>query len=317
MPQAAWRSRSHLRAETSSLARLDWELRTGRYVSVTRDALLPATVSDDLWQRSGAALSTQHPGALISRRTAAVLHEFPWLPDCWPHERICVEAPPDDTTRSSREGIDRRLCFVPPVDATDLDGLRITSIARTAVDLARHEPRDLVVPILDGLLTEGRTTTPELLAVLAGMRRVRQVRVARDLVGQARAGVGSPRETHMRLRIVDAGLPEPDTNLLIQEDGITLAQGDLGYWRWLIWIEYDGREPHEELRINGADQTKDRWLRRRGWVVMRLTNRDYYRPGTFLRELQDEIRDAPMRIAALRSSRSPEVAAARLALGLT
>ena len=46
-----------------------------------------------------------------------------------------------------------------------------------------------------------------------------------------------------------------------------LAQGDLGYWRWMIWIEYDGEEYHALRRFDGRDQRKDRWLSRRGWEV--------------------------------------------------
>jgi len=270
----------------------------------------------NLWQRCGAALSTQHPDAMIGRETAAVAHNFLWLPDQWAATRdIRVDAPREDTTRSSRRGLDRRLCAIPPEDVWDWDGLRVASIARTAVDLARYHDRSVVVPILDSLLTQERCSREQLLACLDRMVHVRHVRRAREMVELARPGAASPRETHTRLQMLDAGLPEPDVNLLIMNGAQLLAQGDLGYWRWLIWIEYDGEEYHMLRRWDGKDQRKDRWLGRRGWEVFRLTNSDYHAPAEFLSQVEVARAEAPARIAAMDPGRSPEVAEARRLLG--
>jgi hypothetical protein len=315
MAEPAWRDREALRALGWSDQRIDTELRRGSCRPVARGAHLPLIVADDLWQRCGAALTTQHPVAAISRRTAAVALDFPWLPGDWATATdICVDAPREDLTRSSRRGLSRRLSALPPEDIDVWRDLRITNHPRTAVDLARYEQRSVVVPILDWLLTEEVCTREQLRAVCDRMVRVQRVRRARQFIDLARAGVASPRETHTRLRITDAGLPEPDVNLEITCDGVVLAQGDLGYWRWLIWIEYDGKEWHDPRRARGDDQNKDRWLSRRGWEVMRLVNRDYHQPSVFLSQLADAIRDAPARIAALDPSRSPEARAARLLL---
>lgn len=219
---------------------------------------------------------------------------FAWLPDDWAGaDRICVDAPREDVTRSARTGLDRRLSALPDEDVELWNGLRVTTDARTGVDLARYEPRHLVVPILDWLLTEQRCSREQMVAVLDRMVRVPHVRRARQFVDLARPGVASPRETHARLGMLDAGLPDPDVNLEIVQNYVVVAQGDLGYWRWLIWIEYDGREFHELRRFFGDDQSKDRWLGRRGWEVFRLTNKDHYRPKAFHRELRSAIADAP------------------------
>lgn len=317
MTQPAWRDRRQLEDDGWGKGRLDNAIRSGRVHRVTRGALLPASADNELWQRCGAALSTQHPLAAVSRRTAALAHQFLWLPDAWGlAERLCIDAPRDDLTRSSRAGLDRRLSALPDEDVTLWQGLRITSEARTGVDLARYEPRHVAVPVLDWLLTDKRCSREELVAVMDRMVRVPHVRRARQLVDLARAGVASPRETHTRLQLLDALFPEPDVNLEIWQDHILLAQGDLGYWRWLIWIDYDGREFHELRRFFGDDQRKDRWLGERGWSVFRLTNKDHYAPATFHRQLRAAIAEAPTRIAALSPSRSPEAAAARIALGI-
>ena len=318
MTQATWRDRRALGDEGLSKNQIDNAIRRGRLHQLTRGVLVPALCQEDLWQRCSAALSTQHPEAAVSRRTAAVARRFAWLPANWscPDTDVCVDAPRSDLTRSARSGLDRRIAALPPEDVVLWRGLRVTNDARTGVDLARYEPRDLAVPVLDWLLTAQRCTREELVSVCDRMVRVPHVRRARRFIDLARPGVDSPRESHTRLHIIDADLPEPDVNLQIREEALLLAQGDLGYWRWLIWIDYDGRDVHELRRLYGQDQRKDRWLGRRGWEVFRLTNRDHHEPSMFLSQLRRAIADAPARIAALSSSRSPEVAAARIALGI-
>ena len=311
MPEPQWQLRSNLTAAGKSRVAIDGIVRSGAAVPCFRGVLLPEHATGDLWQRCGAALSTQHPEAMIGRETSALVHNFPWRPDSWAVRAICVDAPREDTTRSSRRGLDRRLSAIPPEDVWSWGGLRVASIARTAIDIARYHPRGLVLPILDGLLTQERCTRAELLECVDRMVRVPHVQRARQMVGDAREGVASPRETHTRLRIIDAGLPEPDVNLLIERGQQILAQGDLGYWRWMIWIEYDGEEYHALRRFDGRDQRKDRWLIRRGWEVIRLTNEDHHSPAEFLGQLEAAIREAPARVATMDPARSPEVAAAR------
>jgi len=317
MTEPAWRDRRQLRSDGWTNGRLDNAIERGRLHAVTHGALLPATEFASLWQRCGAALSTQHPSAAISRRSAALAQQIPWLPDDWAtSDLICVDAPREDLTRSARRGLDRRLSALPAEDVELWRGLRVTTDARTGVDIARYEPRHVAVPILDWLLTQQRCTREDMVYVIDRMVRVPHVRRARQFVDLARIGVASPRETHTRLQMLDACLPDPDVNLEILLDGTVVAQGDLGYWRWLIWIEYDGREFHEMRRFFGDDQTKDRWLGRRGWEVFRLTNKDHYSPSGFHRQLRAAIAEAPARIAALSPTRSPEVAAARVSLGI-
>jgi len=213
--------------------------------------------------------------------------------------------------------MDRRIADLPAEDVVVWRGLRVTSAARTAVDLARFEKsRLLAVQLLDGVLRFEHCTREEMLAVVGRMVRVPHVQRCRDRLDLAEEGVDSPPETTWRLRIVDAGLPAPEVNLLIEVGGFVVAQGDLGYRRWLIWIEYDGVEVHDPLRFDGKDQQKDRFLSRRGWEPLRLTKRDNASPDKFLRELSLAIKEAPARIAAMEPGRSPEVRDARRLLSL-
>jgi len=295
-------------------------LRAGEFAQDVRGLWLPSEETDDLYQQCAAALATQRADAAISRRTAAVVHGFAWLPEEWkrPTRDIDITVARDDLTRSSRRGIDRRIADLPADDVVVWRGLRVTSPARTAVDLARFETsRVLAVQILDGVLRFRFCTREDMQAVTARMIRVPWVRRADDRIGLAHEGVDSPQETKVRLHIVDADLPHPDVNLRLFDGDVQLAQGDLGYWRWLIWIEYDGVEVHLPLRMDGKDQQKDRFLARRGWEPFRVTKADNAAPARFLRELNAAIKEAPARIAAMDPSRSPEVRHAQALLGLT
>ena len=121
----------------------------------------------------------------------------------------------------------------------------------------------------------------------------------------------------MRLMLEDGGIKDLEVGVDIRDNpyGDVLARGDLCIRRLLIWGEYDGFEPHSRRRTFRSDRRGDRWLHRRGWHVMRFTDEDLRRPRDTCREWLAAIADAPTRIRALDPQRSPEIAAARRALG--
>lgn len=309
-----WQQRSALATAGWTEPQIDSARRRGRLLAVTRGVLLPAARAGDIKSRCGAALASQRADAAISHRTAAVVHDWPWAPAAWrlDDNAIDVTAARDDVSRSRREGLNRRIAALPPDDVVCVEGIRVTSMPRTLVDLARTESQVLAVQLMDWALTSGGWTADDLYAVTSRMVRVPNVTRARAAIALSRPGVDSPAETTARLQVVHAGLAHPDTCLRIEDDdGVLLARGDLGYWRWLIWIEYDGWETHRERGVFASDRARDRWLARRGWEGMRLTARDLAQPRNWLRQLDAAIRDAPARIAAMAPTRSPEVAAAQ------
>lgn len=105
--------------------------------------------------------------------------------------------------------------------------------------------RPLVV-LLDSLRRRGRPLVSDdqllyLLAKHGGQRGVRRLRVAFD---RSRAGSASAYETRLRLALVDAGLPEPEVNVLISRPGRRRRYGDLVLRSWGVVVEYEG-EHHQ------------------------------------------------------------------------
>jgi hypothetical protein len=321
MPPLLPTARQALLTRGATPADLDLDLRAGRSLSVFRGVHVDAGHADGFWVRLRAALATQDVRAIATLTTAAVLHGFRWLPVEWlqPHRTIHL-AVGQDAARRHRVGIRLHRRLLRPEDVTVVDGIPCFTPTRTLVELARepHIAPLVVVQILDGALRDRRTSKAELLSCLASMPGERGVARARLLVGRARDGVDSPRETELRWNLEMGGVEGIDVNLEIRDepDGIVLARGDLGSWRFLVWGEYDGYEEHTKRKTFRGDRVGDRWLTRRGWHIMRFVDEDLRRGPALGREWQQAIATAPARMAGLKPSASPELAQARRLLGL-
>ncbi len=55
------------------------------------------------------------------------------------------------------------------------------------------------------------------------------------------SGAESPQETRTRLLLIDAGLPGPQTQIVVRDEyGVPLARIDMGWEEFLVGVEYDG-----------------------------------------------------------------------------
>ncbi|MEQ7734809.1 hypothetical protein, partial [Escherichia coli] len=121
-------------------------------------------------------------------------------------------------TLPRRKGIAGHVLKVREGDLIEINGLRLTSVARTWVDLGSVLPMDDLIVAGDAIISEharnfGETKRP--MVPLAGLRQfvagangIHGVRKAREALEQLRVGVDSPPETRLRLMLDDAGLPE-------------------------------------------------------------------------------------------------------------
>ena len=92
-------------------------------------------------------------------------------------------------------------------------------------------------------------------------------------------------ETRVRLLLVLAGLPRPETQLVIRNtNGDFVARADMGYADKRLLIEYDGAW---HWRQRAADERRRQALRDLGWTVIVVTSDDYYKTPT---ELIDRVR---------------------------
>lgn len=260
------------------------------FTRVFRGVHVLADVHDSGWlaQRARAALAGLPAEAVISHTTAAELLKLPVRPD-W---RIHVTVPSGHVVPAVRAGL-RPHEGVGAMDVHELPcGLRVTSPARTWLDLAPLMGRDGLVAVGDAILRQDLATVDGLRGAVAGARRRRGVIAARSAVQLVRPGVDSPQETSLRLVVLAAGLPEPEVNLDVFDDaGRWVARPDLSYPTLKIAIEYEGDHHRADQMQWRRDIQRDRDLERLGWIVVRVVADDLRGTGAGLvRRLRGVVR---------------------------
>src|SRR5262245_31948930 len=173
--------------------------------------------------------------------------------------------------------------YVDPPRTIQHGGFVVTAPPQVFVQLAdRLSLLDLVVAG-DAMVRHGHTFLDALRETANAVRGRRGIR-ARQAARSVRACVDSPMETRLRLLIVHAGLPEPETNRdVISSHGGWLARPDLSYPEWKIAIEYDGDHHRVDSRQWRRDIARRENLEADGWIVLVVTAVDVFqRPAPTL-----------------------------------
>src|SRR3954452_18345473 len=169
-------------------------VRRGTWTAAGRGFVAPVAASDSTAAAARrrhavaiAAAVAARPGHIASGRSAAVLHGLP---------TFAVPTSPELTKPDSAGPGRRHLSHVRaarlrPQQITTWFGVPVTTVARTLVDLGRHDRRDAIMAA-DAALREGLVTPREIdrsLAQAAGWPGVRQ---ARDVLALADPRAESP-----------------------------------------------------------------------------------------------------------------------------
>ncbi len=216
-------------------------------------------------------------GAVLGFRTAALMLGLgPALPGgSPPDERIHVIVPPG-IARPRIHGVVCHETSVPVRYAAVVDGVPCALPERCAIDLARTVPRMHGLALLDRVCRIGACTTADLAAELEHHAGLRGVVRARELVGIADGRAECAQESHLRLIIIDGGLPAPEPQLWVCDStGRPTYRLDLGYREKKVGLEYDGRSHLTTSRLN-ADRHRMNWLSARGWSMRYFTAPDLY-----------------------------------------
>jgi uncharacterized protein DUF559 len=104
-----------------------------------------------------------------------------------------------------------------------------------------------------------------------GARGLRRLRGALALVDR---GAASPKETWLRLLLIDAGLPTPTTQIPVNENWRLVGVLDMGWERYKVAVEYDGDHHRTDRRRYVRDQQRLRKLEGLGWIVVRVIAED-------------------------------------------
>jgi very-short-patch-repair endonuclease len=160
-------------------------------------------------------------------------------------------------------------------DLQVVNGITITTPVRTVFDCSRWLSLVEAVVVADALSHDGRFTADELAAYTRSHRGRRGVRQVDRVIDLMEPKSESPMETRVRLLLVLAGLPRPDTQVIIEDlAGDFVARADLGYTAQRLLIEYDGAWHWEQRQ---ADDLRRDAMRALGWTVLVFGADTYYK----------------------------------------
>lgn len=221
------------------------------------------------------------PFSAASHATAFVLWEFPgFLPGS--HESVIHISRPDTMAIPRRKGVVGHAGQFFRDEITNLNGLLITSRARTWLDCARKMTIDEITVVADHLLRiprpefEGRSephcTREDLATMLDRHKGTPGIRKARLALEQARVGADSAPETRLRLALGRAGLPPAEPNRRTELGSGVVRQPDLSYPEFRVAVEYEG-EGHSDPAQIVRDIEREEDFSRAGWTLVRISKR--------------------------------------------
>jgi hypothetical protein len=117
-----------------------------------------------------------------------------------------------------------------------------------------------------------------------GARGLRRLRSVLPLVD---AGAASPKETWLRLLLINAGLPVPTTQIPVQENWRCIGVLDMGGEKYKVAVEYDGDHHRSDRRQYARDQWRLRKLEELGWIVVRVIAED--KPKDVVRRVREAL----------------------------
>ncbi|HTI76690.1 MAG TPA: hypothetical protein VL634_16950 [Mycobacterium sp.] len=199
---------------------------------------------------------------VIAGRAAAALHGAKWVDASTPIELIA-----EHTRR--RDGVIVREERIGADEITYIGELPVTTIARTALDLARHLPRDVAVRHLDALAAATGVLPDDALELAAKYRGLRGIRRARIALALMDSGAESPKETWLRLVLIDGGFPRPRTQIRVC-DGVQEAFIDMGYDEPMVGFDYDGWHHSQNRDQYVHDIGRAEFIEREGWIDIRV-----------------------------------------------
>jgi len=171
-------------------------------------------------------------------------------------------------------------------DEVDIvDGTAVTTPARTALDLACWYPTTTAVAALDDLVRVTELKMPDVELLTARYRGRRGIERARASLNLVDAGAQSPKETWLRLVLVRAGLPRPQTQIPVYDDfGDAIAYLDMGWEDVKVAVEYDGEQHRSDRRQYTWDVRRSEMIERRGSILVRVVAGD--RPAEIVRRVR-------------------------------
>jgi very-short-patch-repair endonuclease len=212
--------------------------------------------------RARAAALACGPDAVVSHRSAACL--FGLLPETTGDIDVTIPG----RNQAPRSGIRRhRVKSLPRHHVTNVNGIKVTSIARTICDLAATESPHATEQAFQEALYREIVTDKALQAVLDREPRRRGAPVIRALLENPSL-TRSERERRLLKLIEQAGLPKPLTNVPLNG-----YKADVFWPQYNLILEFDGWHAHGHRHAFESNRKRDQIMLTKGLRTLRVTDR--------------------------------------------
>ncbi|BBZ49191.1 hypothetical protein MHEI_09080 [Mycobacterium heidelbergense] len=100
-------------------------------------------------------------------------------------------------------------------------------------------------------------------------------------------GAASPKETWLRLLLIDAGLPKPTTQIPVNDGWRLVGLLDMGWEDYMVAAEYDGDQHRTDRPRYVKDIARLAKMQDLGWVVIRVVAE--HRPDDIVRRVDEAL----------------------------
>lgn len=249
-----------------------------QYIRIFRDVYVSEGTELTPAIRARAAWLWSRRRGTIAGFSAAALHGSKWV----------ESARPVDIIHDNRHLLSGLQVWGDRLDSDEIeliDGIPVTTPARTALDLACWHSVTTAVAAIDALARASEFKMPDVEMLAArhrGRRGLERARTSLDLID---AGAQSPKETWLRLVLVQAGLPRPQTQIPVHNEfGNVIAYLDMGWEDVKVAVEYDGDQHRGDRSQYNWDIRRLERLQHHGWIVIRVVAGD--RPADIVRRVR-------------------------------
>jgi hypothetical protein len=210
------------------------------------------------------AAALRNPGHVVCAASAADLHGLPTFSAADVPVLTAVRA-----TLGRRGALHARGATLAPAEIESWFGAPVTTVARTVVDLARHDRRDGLIAA-DAAAHEGALPAAALHAALDRAAGWPGVRAAREVLALTSAKAESPLESLVRLALHDSGFPAPELQVEIRLPGRWRPyRADFLWPAQGLILEADGLGKYSE-RERQHERRRQAALRRAGYRLERV-----------------------------------------------
>jgi len=222
-------------------------LMPGRYV--TRSSYDSADEHDRHRARLDAVMPGVSPDLVVSHESAVVVHGLPWV-GTLPEYVVVLD--PKRSTGQRRGHLQKVAAAGRRVAPVRVDGLDVTPLHVTAVDIALRAPFRTAVVVLDAVLARGVPRDALLAELSRRAPRPRAASRARRAIEFADGRAESPGESVSRLCWAEAGFPPAVLQRAFRDSRGAIGRVDFWFEEAGVVVEFDGLTKYRDRDMRGG-----------------------------------------------------------------